>query len=189
MVIGYVKILLACLRDLSASIEGNSLVYQKTSQFANEMAASESCGPDAHAFVNISSIKHLQRKMAHQAAQTRASSSHSAGHARPRLPPSTAHNTAHALRPRASAPLNSVSAIRSLDIRTRPPWVALGCAHACLRARQRRRDTARAGGSPRPAHGWRGSAMRRRGGKGRPATAEAWCSPLRSRLRQPWAGS
>ena len=46
MVIGYVRILLACLRDRSVSMDENSLVYQKTSQFANEMAASESWGPN-----------------------------------------------------------------------------------------------------------------------------------------------
>lgn len=43
MVIGYVRILLACLRDRSVSMDGNSRVYQNTSQFANEIAASVSC--------------------------------------------------------------------------------------------------------------------------------------------------
>lgn len=45
MVMGYVNNLLECLRDLSVFIEGNPRVYQNTSQFANEIAVSTSCGP------------------------------------------------------------------------------------------------------------------------------------------------
>ena len=39
---GYVSSLLACLLARSVSIDGKFRVYQKTSQFENEMAASES---------------------------------------------------------------------------------------------------------------------------------------------------
>ena len=42
MVMGYVRSLLACLRERSVSIDGYPRVYQKRSQFENEMAASES---------------------------------------------------------------------------------------------------------------------------------------------------
>jgi len=45
MVIGYVNSLLECRRDRSVFIEGNPRVYQNTSQFANEIAVSTSCGP------------------------------------------------------------------------------------------------------------------------------------------------
>src|SRR5216684_924027 len=44
-VMGYVSNLLACLRDRSISIDGKSRVYQNTSQFEKDMAASVSCGP------------------------------------------------------------------------------------------------------------------------------------------------
>jgi hypothetical protein len=42
---GYVSNLLACLRDRSISIDGKLRVYQNTSQFEKDMAASVSCGP------------------------------------------------------------------------------------------------------------------------------------------------
>ena len=42
IVMGYVSSLLACLLARSVSIDGKFRVYQKTSQFENEMAASES---------------------------------------------------------------------------------------------------------------------------------------------------
>lgn len=45
MVMGYVSSLLACLLERSVSMDGNPRVYQKRSQLANEMAASESWGP------------------------------------------------------------------------------------------------------------------------------------------------
>lgn len=45
MVMGYVKSLLACLRDRSVSMEGNPRVYQNKSQFANETASSVDWGP------------------------------------------------------------------------------------------------------------------------------------------------
>ena len=47
MVMGYVRSLLACLLERSASMDGKPRVYQKTSQFAKEMASSYPCGPAA----------------------------------------------------------------------------------------------------------------------------------------------
>lgn len=42
IVMGYVSSLLACRLARSVSMDGKFRVYQKTSQFANEIAASES---------------------------------------------------------------------------------------------------------------------------------------------------
>jgi len=45
MVVGYVNSLLECRRDRSVFIDGYPRVYQNTSQFANEIDVSTSCGP------------------------------------------------------------------------------------------------------------------------------------------------
>jgi hypothetical protein len=46
MVMGYVRSLLACLRDRSLSIDGKFRVYQNTSQFAKDTASSKPWAPE-----------------------------------------------------------------------------------------------------------------------------------------------
>lgn len=79
MVIGYVNSLLECRRDRSVFIEGYPRVYQNTSQFANEIAVSTSCGPVIP--VRKSKTSYWGLKEPHQGDQTRAISSHYEGRA------------------------------------------------------------------------------------------------------------
>lgn len=80
MLIGYVNNLLECRRDLSVFIEGNPRVYQNTSQLANEIVVSTSCGPTLP--VRKSGFRIVRLRELYQGDQTRVVSSRYGGRAR-----------------------------------------------------------------------------------------------------------